>query len=94
MYVAGQIALVPGTMQMVDGGICQECRLALRHVGRVISGIDQNSLLRDVVQVTIIWNLIFESDIYSLALLCVVQPGGVSHHSVGNRNEMKCDKIM
>ncbi|XP_065203187.1 uncharacterized protein LOC135833358 [Planococcus citri] len=51
IYVAGQIALVPGIMQMVDGGIFQECRLALRHVGRIINAIDQNTLLRDVVQV-------------------------------------------
>lgn len=52
IYVAGQIALVPGTMQMVEGGISQECRLALRHVGRVINAMDQNTLLlRDVVQV-------------------------------------------
>lgn len=53
IYVAGQIALVPGTMQMVDGGISQECRLALRHVGRVINAMDHNTLLRDVVQVSI-----------------------------------------
>lgn len=51
IYVAGQIALVPGIMQMVDGGIFQECRLALRHVGRIINAIDHNTLLRDVVQV-------------------------------------------
>lgn len=44
-------------MQMVEGGISQECRLALRHVGRVINAMDQNTLLlRDVVQVN---NIIF-----------------------------------
>lgn len=51
IYVAGQIALIPGSMQMVDGGISQECRLSLRHVERIINGVDQNTLLRDVVQV-------------------------------------------
>jgi enamine deaminase RidA (YjgF/YER057c/UK114 family) len=51
IYVAGQIALVPGSMQMLEGGISQECRLALRHISRIISAMDQSTLLRDVVQV-------------------------------------------
>lgn len=51
IYVAGQIALVPGTMQLVDGGVRKQCQLALRHVGRIIKAMDPNTQLRDVVQV-------------------------------------------
>ena len=51
IHVAGQISLVPGSMQMVDGGIGAQCKLSLRHVERLISGIDSNCDLRNVVQV-------------------------------------------
>ncbi|XP_039293188.1 diphthine--ammonia ligase [Nilaparvata lugens] len=52
ILVAGQIALVPGSMQMVDGGgVRRQCRLSLRHVGRIIRAMDANTQLRDVVQV-------------------------------------------
>ncbi|GLH09585.1 Uncharacterized protein GBIM_14654 [Gryllus bimaculatus] len=50
MYVAGQIPLVPGTMQLVSGGARKQCRLALRHVGRIVRAVDANTQLRDVVQ--------------------------------------------
>ncbi|KAE8738160.1 hypothetical protein FOCC_FOCC016358 [Frankliniella occidentalis] len=50
VYVAGQIALVPGTMEMVEGGVRKQCRLALRHVGRIVRAMDPNTQLRDVVQ--------------------------------------------
>ncbi|PNF17010.1 Diphthine--ammonia ligase [Cryptotermes secundus] len=50
IYVAGQIALVPGTMQLVEGGVRKQCQLALRHVGRIIKAMDPNTQLRDVVQ--------------------------------------------
>lgn len=50
VYVAGQIALVPGTMQMVEGGVRKQCRLALRHVARIVRAMDPNTQLRDVVQ--------------------------------------------
>ncbi|RZF36193.1 hypothetical protein LSTR_LSTR012817, partial [Laodelphax striatellus] len=50
ILVAGQIALVPGSMAMVDGGVRRQCRLSLRHVGRVIKAMDANTKLRDVVQ--------------------------------------------
>lgn len=53
VYVAGQIALVPGTMQMVEGGVRKQCRLALRHVARIVRAMDPNTQLRDVVQVNI-----------------------------------------
>lgn len=54
IYVAGQIALVPGTMQLVDGGVRKQCQLALRHVGRIVKAMDPTTQLRDVVQVCLI----------------------------------------
>lgn len=32
-YISGQIALVPGNMTIIDGGIRPQCKLALRHIG-------------------------------------------------------------
>ncbi|KAK9498262.1 hypothetical protein O3M35_002940 [Rhynocoris fuscipes] len=50
IYVAGQIGLVPATMTLVSGGIKRQCRLALRHVGRLVKAMDKDTQLRDVVQ--------------------------------------------
>lgn len=50
IYIAGQIALVPGTMTLVAGSVRRQCRLALRHVDRLIKAMDANTQLRDVVQ--------------------------------------------
>nr|CAD7260850.1 unnamed protein product [Timema shepardi] len=50
IYVAGQIALVPGTMQMIEGGVKKQCRLTLKHIGRIVKAMDPNTQLRDVVQ--------------------------------------------
>lgn len=33
MYISGQIALVPGSMTIIEGGIRPQCKLALRHIG-------------------------------------------------------------
>lgn len=52
IHLAGQIALVPGSMIMVKGGIKQQCRLALRHVDRLLTAIDSNTNVRSVVQVS------------------------------------------
>lgn len=50
-YVSGQIALVPGSMRLVEGGIKAQCQLALRHVARVSKAMHaQGGQLRDVVQ--------------------------------------------
>ena len=50
MFVAGQIALVPGSMEIVEGGIVAQCRLALRHTQRVIEAMtNHSSSLRDVI---------------------------------------------
>lgn len=51
LHLAGQIGLVPGSMQLVKGGIKAQCKLALRHVERVLNAMDSNVHLRDVVQV-------------------------------------------
>lgn len=32
-YISGQIALVPGNMTIIEGGIRLQCKLALRHIG-------------------------------------------------------------
>lgn len=50
IYVAGQIGLVPGSLKLVSGGIKRQCRLALRHVGRLVKAMDKDIQLRDVVQ--------------------------------------------
>lgn len=48
-YVSGQIALVPGSMKIIDGGIRPQCKLALRHISR-IGNANKGQRLRDVVQ--------------------------------------------
>lgn len=52
IYVAGQIGLVPGSMTLVEGGARIECKLALRHISRVIKAVDAKVEMRDVVQVS------------------------------------------
>ena len=43
LYVAGQIALVPHTMQMLEGGsVEQEARLSLQHVDSVLQAMKSN----------------------------------------------------
>lgn len=49
--LAGQIGLIPGNLEMVSGGIKAQCRLTLRHIGRLLKAVDNNINLRDVVQV-------------------------------------------
>lgn len=48
IHLAGQIGLVPGSLEMVNGGIKSQCQLTLRNIGRLLNAIDSN--LRDVVQ--------------------------------------------
>lgn len=49
-YISGQIALVPGSMTIVEGGIKQQCKLTLRHVSRIAKAMHAQGQLRDVVQ--------------------------------------------
>ncbi|KAI5646299.1 endoribonuclease l-PSP domain-containing protein [Phthorimaea operculella] len=46
----GQIALVPGTMQLVGGGARRQCALSLRHLTRVLRGLHPRAHIRSVVQ--------------------------------------------
>ncbi|XP_045107874.1 diphthine--ammonia ligase-like [Portunus trituberculatus] len=50
VVVAGMIGMVPGTMQVVAGGVEVQARLALRHVSRVITAVVPTSDIRAVVQ--------------------------------------------
>lgn len=49
-YISGQIALVPGSMTIIEGGIKEQCKLTLRHVSRIAKAMNAQGLLRDVVQ--------------------------------------------
>lgn len=49
-YISGQIGLIPGNMQMISGGIRQECKLILRHINRIAKAMNSHGQLRDVVQ--------------------------------------------
>lgn len=50
-YISGQIALIPGSMTIIDGGIRPQCKLTLRHISRVAKAMNAQGQLRDVVQV-------------------------------------------
>ncbi|XP_061854599.1 diphthine--ammonia ligase isoform X3 [Colius striatus] len=49
LYCAGQIALVPCTMQLVSGGIWTEAMVSLRHVERVLQAMSQKTALHHVI---------------------------------------------
>ncbi|XP_052638467.1 diphthine--ammonia ligase isoform X3 [Harpia harpyja] len=49
LYCAGQIALVPCTMQLVSGGICTEAIVSLCHVERVLEAMSQKTALHHVI---------------------------------------------
>lgn len=49
-YISGQIALVPGSMTLIDGGIRPQCKLTLRHISRIAKAMNAHGQLRDVVQ--------------------------------------------
>ncbi|KAI8432104.1 hypothetical protein MSG28_004609 [Choristoneura fumiferana] len=46
----GQIALVPGTMTLAEGGARRQCALALRHLTRVVRAVHPRAHIRSVVQ--------------------------------------------
>ncbi|KAH8273471.1 hypothetical protein KR018_002962 [Drosophila ironensis] len=48
-YISGQIALVPGSMTIIDGGIRPQCKLTLRHISRIAKAMNAHGQLRDVV---------------------------------------------
>ncbi|NXP50671.1 DPH6 ligase, partial [Heliornis fulica] len=49
LYCAGQIALVPCTMQLVRGGIWTEATVSLRHVERILQAMSQKTALHHVI---------------------------------------------
>lgn len=49
-YISGQIALVPGSMTIIEGGIRPQCKLTLRHISRIAIAMNAQGQLRDVVQ--------------------------------------------
>ncbi|KYO28747.1 ATP-binding domain-containing protein 4 [Alligator mississippiensis] len=49
LYCAGQIALVPCTMQLVSGGIQTEATVSLRHVEKVLKAMSHNTELQHVL---------------------------------------------
>ncbi|NXI49785.1 DPH6 ligase, partial [Chloroceryle aenea] len=49
LYCAGQIALVPCTMQLVSGGIQPEAMVSLRHVERVLQAMSQETSLHHII---------------------------------------------
>ncbi|NXW10168.1 DPH6 ligase, partial [Fregetta grallaria] len=49
LYCAGQIALVPCTMQLVSGGIWTEAIVSLRHVERLLQAMSQDTALHHVI---------------------------------------------
>ena len=50
VHLAGQIGLVPGSMQLVDGGAAVEAALALRHAFRALEAVGTSA--KEVVQVS------------------------------------------
>ncbi|XP_063364886.1 uncharacterized protein LOC134653450 [Cydia amplana] len=46
----GQIALVPGSMQLLEGGPRRQCALALRHLTRVVRAVCPRAHIRSVAQ--------------------------------------------
>lgn len=52
--ISGQIGLIPGSMTLPNpANFVAECRLALRHVARVLSAMDTEISLKHAVQVCI-----------------------------------------
>ncbi|XP_015720385.1 diphthine--ammonia ligase isoform X4 [Coturnix japonica] len=49
LYCAGQIGLVPCTMQLVSGGVWSEATVALSHVEKVLQAMSQKTMLCHVI---------------------------------------------
>jgi enamine deaminase RidA (YjgF/YER057c/UK114 family) len=49
VFVAGQIPLVSGSMQLLTNGTSAQCRLALQHADRVLHAMCAGCSLRDVL---------------------------------------------
>ena len=51
IFVAGQIAMIPASLAIIPGGILGETRLSLRHVRRILEGMESGSALHDLILV-------------------------------------------
>ena len=49
VFIAGQIALCPANLNIIEGGLVPQTRLSLRHVRRILSAMTAGSGLHDVV---------------------------------------------
>ncbi|XP_077119979.1 diphthine--ammonia ligase isoform X1 [Ranitomeya variabilis] len=49
VFCAGQIALIPCTMQLIPGGIVAQSHLSLRHVGKVLAAISSGTSISHVL---------------------------------------------
>ena len=49
IYVAGQIAMVPANLSLIEGGIRPQCRLSLRHVDRVLGAMCPSCCVDSIV---------------------------------------------
>ena len=47
--MAGQIAMVPANLSIINGGIHPQCRLSLRHIDRVIQAISSACSMEDII---------------------------------------------
>lgn len=52
VQLAGQVALVPGSMRLVGGGVRHQCQLSIRHLSRLLRAMNSSSDIADVVQGT------------------------------------------
>ena len=48
LYVAGQIAMIPATLQIINSGIRAEARLSIRHVERILLAMPGNASLQNI----------------------------------------------
>ncbi|XP_076099990.1 uncharacterized protein LOC143069310 isoform X2 [Mytilus galloprovincialis] len=48
MYIAGQIAMVPSTLNIISGGIRAESRLCLRHIHRILEAMPGSTSLKNI----------------------------------------------
>ena len=55
IYLSGQIGLVPGSMELIKGGVETQSKLALRHVSRVIEVLCHDKLQEPEPLDQVIW---------------------------------------
>ncbi len=49
LYVAGQIAMCPADLSIIEGGVQPQCRLSLRHVQRILAAMHSGTGLKNVL---------------------------------------------